>query len=133
MDADEIAKKLRHVRDLEIASDESGEGRTPLTDAIRNAIPFMTPDEIRATLFRALDRLDAQNEEKLARDGERRREHEAHQLELANAEARYRAELEAERAQKSKAISERDKVISEQNKEISRLKKALAAKEAEAE
>ena len=58
MESDEIARRIQHIHDIEIAMDESGEGKTPLTDALRNAIPYMTPEEIRETLFRTLDKLD---------------------------------------------------------------------------
>ena len=58
MEADEIARRIRHIHAIETSMDASGEGRSPLTDALRNAIQYMTPEEIRETLFRTLDKLD---------------------------------------------------------------------------
>lgn len=83
MEADEIARRIKHIHDIEIAMDESGEGNTPLTDALRKAIPYMTPEEIRETLFRALDKLDAMHADKTSSEELHRKEREAHALEVS--------------------------------------------------
>lgn len=121
MEADEIARRIRQIHDIETAMDESGEGRTPLTDAIRNAIPFMTPEEIRETLFHTLDMLDAQYRDRRARDEQARKKDEAHEREIANIEARHKAELEKERSARIRA--ERESL--EKDREIESLKKDL--------
>ena len=103
MEADEIARRIRQVHDLEIIMDESGEGKTPLTDAIRSAIPFMTPGEIRETLFRTLDMLDAQYRDRLAREEQAKARDEAHEREVTNLRARLREEESARMKAERKA------------------------------
>lgn len=115
MEADGIARRIRQVRDIEIAMDESGEGRTPLTDALRNAIPFMTPEEIRETLFRTLDKLDELYGDKTNVEELLRKEREAHERDIAN----IRNEIAA-----------KDRALAVKDSEIARLKKELAESKA---
>ena len=118
MEADEIARRIRQIHDIEIAMDESGEGRSPLSDTLRNAIPFMTPEEIRETLFRTLDKLDELYGDRAGYEEQLRKEREAHEREMANAKADL-AEKDRRLADKDKAIAERDKRIGELEKELS--------------
>lgn len=84
MEQDETARRIRQIHDIEIAMDESGEGKTPLTDALRKAIPYMTPEEIRETLFRTLDKLDELYGDRNSHEELLRKEREAHDLEVSN-------------------------------------------------
>lgn len=123
MEPDEIEKRIRHIHNVELALDESGEGYTPLTDALRQAIPYMTPEEIRETLFRTLDMVDRQWQEKQASKETCDKEREEHKLEVAL--------LKNQLDLKDKALTEKDKALSESNRRIAELEKALAEKTAE--
>lgn len=117
MEADEIARRIRQIHDIEIAMDESGEGRSPLTDALRNAIPYMTPEEIRETLFRTLDKLDELYGDRTNAEELLRSEREAHDLEVSR--------LRAEMASKERSLAEKDREIAENNVRIAALEKEL--------
>lgn len=122
MEADEIARRIRHIHDIETAMDESGEGKSPLTDALRNAIPYMTPEEIRETLFRTLDKLDELYGDRSSYEEVRRKEREAHDLEVSN--------LKAEMASKDRSLAEKDSAIAEKDVRIAALEKELAESKA---
>ena len=116
METDEIARRIRHIHDIETAMDESGEGKTPLTDALRNAIPYMTPEEIRETLFRTLDKLDELYGDRSSHEELLRKEREAHDLEVSS--------LKAEMAAKERKLAEKDVRIAALEKELAESKAA---------
>ena len=122
MESDEIARRIQHIHDIEIAMDESGEGNTPLTDALRNAIPYMTPEEIRETLFRTLDKLDELYGDRSAAEELLRREREAHAQEVVN--------LRSELSSKDRILAEKERTLAEKDNRIASLEKALAESEA---
>ena len=122
MESDEIARRIQHIHDIEIAMDESGEGKTPLTDALRNAIPYMTPEEIRETLFRTLDKLDELYGDRSAAEELLRREREAHAQEVVN--------LRSELSSKDRILAEKERTLAEKDNRIASLEKALAESEA---
>ncbi len=116
MEADEIARRIQQIHDIEIAMDAPGEGKSPLTDALRKAIPYMTPEEIRQTLWRTLDKLDElygdrNNAEELLRS-----EREAHKQEMDN--------LTAEMAAKDRKLAENEARIAALEKELAQSKAA---------
>lgn len=115
MDSDEIARRIRQIHDIEIAMDESGEGKAPLSDALRNAIPYMTPEEIKETLYRTLDKLDELYGDRTSYEELLRKEREAHELEVSN--------LKKEMAANEKNLTD---TISEKNVRIAALEKELA-------
>lgn len=116
MEQDETARRIRQIHDIEIAMDESGEGKTPLTDALRKAIPYMTPEEIRETLFRTLDKLDELYGDRNSHEELLRKEREAHDLEVSN--------LKEEMASKERQLSEKDVRIAALEKELKASKAA---------
>lgn len=120
MEADEIARRIRQIHDIETAMDESGEGKSPLTDALRNAIPYMTPEEIRETLFRTLDKLDELYGDRSSYEEVLRKEREAHVLEVSN----LREEMASKVAEKDRSLAEKDARISALEKELAESKAA---------
>ena len=116
MEADEIARRIQHIHDIEIAMDESGEGKSPLTDALRNAIQYMTPEEIRQTLFRTLDKLDELYADRSNFEELLRNERQAHELEVSS--------LREEMASKDRRIAEKDTRIAALEKELAQTKAA---------
>lgn len=120
MEADEIARRIRQIHDIETAMDESGEGKSPLTDALRNAIPYMTTEEIRETLFRTLDKLDELYGDRSSYEEVLRKEREAHVLEVSN----LREEMASKVAEKDRSLAEKDARISALEKELAESKAA---------
>lgn len=82
----------------------------------------MTPEEIRETLFRTLDRLDDLYGDKSNTEDLLRWEREAHEREMAN----FRAEMEA----RDKSLAEKERALVEKDCVIAELERRLAESEA---
>ena len=82
----------------------------------------MTPEEIRETLFRTLDKLDEPYGDRSTAEELLSREREAHAQEVVN--------LRSELSSKDRILAEKDRCLAEKDNRIASLEKALAESEA---
>ena len=88
-------------------------------------IPYMTPEEIRETLLRMLDKLDELYGDRSHADSIMRRERDAHAREVVN----LRSEIAAKDrilTEKERCLTEKDRCLIEKDNRIASLEKELA-------